>query len=265
VDYTTSGIALTIDDVGASSKHFEVYGLTRLPLGRLKIPFPGNFLFLKYMPPIKRWGPYRELEASEWDRILSLLETGGSRLTVAITAGWVEANGRIVPFPHKYPEAAAVIREGVARGLLEIANHGYTHCVVTDRAFRPRMVRGNRPFHREFLPDVPESAQRHHLRAAQAILQDFFGVPVVTFVPPGNAFTAVTVALAVEHGLRYLSCRDAARFGPIPGMTYVNGPLVRSLHDRDLVLGGIEMLARELTRQSAGFVTVREVGARQRC
>src|SRR5262245_19342518 len=119
VDYTTIGIALTIDDVGASSKHFEVYGLTRLPLGRLKIPFPGNFLFLKYMPPIKRWGPYRELEASEWDRILSLLETGGSRLTVAITAGWVEANGRIVPFPHKYPEAAAVIREGVARRHLE--------------------------------------------------------------------------------------------------------------------------------------------------
>jgi hypothetical protein len=39
-------VALRLDDVGASSKRFEVYGRTRLPFGGWQLPFPGNFLFL---------------------------------------------------------------------------------------------------------------------------------------------------------------------------------------------------------------------------
>ena len=54
-------VALRLDDVGASSKRFEVYGRTRLPFGGWQLPFPGNFLFLKYLPPLQRWGPHGEL------------------------------------------------------------------------------------------------------------------------------------------------------------------------------------------------------------
>ena len=95
------GVALRLDDVGAASKRYEVYGLTRIPLGPWAIPFPGNFLFLKYLPPIKRWGPYRELTAAEWEAILAVLEAERSRMTVGVTAGWVEADGRVVPLDRK--------------------------------------------------------------------------------------------------------------------------------------------------------------------
>ena len=45
---------IRMDDVGAASKRHEVYGLTRLALGPFRVPFPGNWLWLKYLPPFKR-------------------------------------------------------------------------------------------------------------------------------------------------------------------------------------------------------------------
>jgi peptidoglycan/xylan/chitin deacetylase (PgdA/CDA1 family) len=254
-------VALRLDDVGAATKRYEVHGRTRLG----PLPFPGNWLFLKRLPGIKRWGPYRELEAAEWERLLALLADAGARLTVAITAGWVEWNARVVPFPQKFPAQAAMIRDGVARGLLEVANHGYTHCVLADRAFRPRAWSSNRAYHREFLESVPDAEQREHLARSQAILEDYFGTPVVTFVPPGNAFTRATAAMAVEHGLRFLSCYGAGTLPPVPGLTVVDGDRVVDLHDRDVVLGGLEVLSRILARRpGGGFTTVREVGERSR-
>src|SRR3989442_5561 len=56
--------ALRLDDVGASSKRYEVYSTRSWGLGRLRIS--GNWLFLKYLPGVKRWAPYRELTAAEW-------------------------------------------------------------------------------------------------------------------------------------------------------------------------------------------------------
>src|SRR6266542_5697882 len=109
------GVALRLDDVGAASKQHEVYGLTRIPLGRLGLPFPGNFLFLKYVPPIKRWGPYPELSAADWEAILVELEQMGARMTVGITAGWVEADGGVAAFPREFPDGAGGSRGGVRR------------------------------------------------------------------------------------------------------------------------------------------------------
>ena len=257
------GVALRLDDVGAASKRYEVYGLTRIPLGPWAIPFPGNFLFLKYLPPIKRWGPYRELTAAEWEAILAVLEAERSRMTVGVTAGWVEADGRVVPFPRKFPDAAAAIREGVRRSLLEVANHGYTHCLLRDRLFRPRLFSGNRQYHREFYDWLPEEVHREHLARAQEILEGFFGIPVLTLIPPGNVFSKKTLAAAVEVGIRYVSCRDAFRCGPVEGVTFIDDARVASIHDRDLVLGGLESF-RRLLRDGKGapFVTVREIGER---
>src|SRR5438093_10970849 len=103
---------LRMDDVGAASKRHEVYGHTRIPIGPLRVPFPGNLLWLKYVPPIKRWGPYRELAASDWRAILDVLAEAGARLTVAVTAAWVEDDGTPTPFPTKFPDAAEVLRGG---------------------------------------------------------------------------------------------------------------------------------------------------------
>lgn len=262
-------VALRLDDVGAASKLHEVYGVTRIRIGPLALPFPGNLLFLKYLPPIKRWGPYAELTAAQWEAILRALDDARARLTVAVTAGWVEDGGRIVPFPEKFPEQARVLRDGLSRGALEIANHGYTHCVVQDGLYRPRLFSGNRAFHREFYDWLPEAVHREHVTRAQGILQDYLGEAVVTFVPPGNVFTRVTLAVAAEAGLRFVSCLEPTSWGPTEALTFVGNDDVVAIHDRDLVLGGPATLQRILAgrgilaeRGSEPFVTVREMGER---
>lgn len=257
-------VALRLDDVGAASKQHEVYGLTRVRLGPVAFPFPGNFLFLKYLPPIKRWGPYRELTAAEWEAIIAMLVEVGGKLTVAITAGWVEASGRITPFPKRFPDQAALLRQGLERGLLEIANHGYTHCVLQDRLFRPRLFSGNRQHHREFYDWLPDAVHREHLHRSQDILQSYFGAPSETLVPPGNVLSAKTVAAAPGVGIRYISCLDAGRRGSAADVMFVDPARIVALHDRDLVLGGLLLFQRLLNvHRGARFLTIREVAQHQ--
>ena len=258
-------VALRLDDVGAASKRHEVYGRTRVRVGPLAVPFPGNFLFLKYCPGIRRWGPYRELSAAEWHGILEALVGADARMTVAITAAWVERDGRLVPFPAKFPAAAAAVREGVRAGRLEVANHGYTHCLLEDGRFRPRLFAGNRQFHREFFDWLPEATHREHLRRAQAVLEDFFAVPVQTLVPPGSLFSPKTLAAAAELGIRCVSCRDAGRFGAREGLALVDdADDVVALHDRDVVLGGLPRFSALVAARPRGsFVTVRELAAQR--
>jgi len=254
-------LMLRMDDVGAASKRHEVYGLTRIAVRRTRIPFPGNFLWLKYLPPIKRWGPYRELTAPEWQGILEALAAARARMTVAVTAAWVEDDGRLTPFPAKFPDAARVIREGVEAGLLEVANHGLTHCLLVDRAFRPRLFGGNRQYHREFYAFVPPEVQEANIARAQAILTEAFGGPIVTLVPPGSLLQPLTVELARRHGVRFLSYgRATSREGTLPVVGDECGVV---FHDRDLVLGGVAWLRARLGALRGREVCfVRELGAR---
>jgi Polysaccharide deacetylase len=254
-------LALRLDDVGAASKQHEVYGLTRIPIGPLAFPFPGNFLFLKYLKPIKRWAPYPELTARQWGEILAAPSDASARLTVAVTAGWVERDGRIVPFPVKFPDQARVLRQGVASGILEIANHGYTHCVTENGRFRPRLFSGNRRWHREFYDWLPEEVHREHLRAAQDILTSWIGAPVQTFVPPGNVLSAKAVASAASLGIRFISRTGGAPDGPPDGVTFIDESLVVAFHDRDIVVRGVPYFRRLIdSHRDARFVTMSELG-----
>jgi peptidoglycan/xylan/chitin deacetylase (PgdA/CDA1 family) len=257
---TGTAVALRLDDVGAASKANEVYGVTRLPIGGWSLPFPGNALFLKYVPPIKRWGPYRELTAADWERIAEMLRAASARMTVAVTAGWVESDGRVVPYPEKFPPAARALRECARRGLVEIAHHGYTHCVLEGRRYLPHAWASNRTYHREFHDWVPAATHREHVRRAQGILQDFFGMPVLTFVPPGNVFTRTTLESAMEAGLRYLSCRGAVRAADTAGLIPVADDAVLAVHDRDVVVRGWRWLEALLTERAGALTTVRAVG-----
>jgi hypothetical protein len=254
-------LMMRMDDVGAASKRHEVYGLTRIAVGRLRVPFPGNLLWLKYVPPIKRWGPYRELSAAEWYAILETLGAVGARMTVAVTAAWVEDDGTLTPFPQKYPGATRAIREGVAAGLLEVANHGLTHCLLTDRAFRVRPFSGNRTFHREFYDFLPPETHEANIVRAQAILSDAFETAIVTMVPPGNLVQKTTIEIARRHGLRYLSYRAAtSRDGPLPVIGDDCGVV---FHDRDIVHRGVAWLrARLAAVHGREILSVRELGER---
>src|SRR5262249_46218142 len=118
--------ALRLDDVGAASKRFEVYGVTRLPLGPFRMPFPGNFLFLKYVPPIKRWGPYAELSAAAWEWIVAALEAAHARMTVGITAGWGGDDATATPFSRQVPPPPPPVRPPPPRRGPHGANPGHT-------------------------------------------------------------------------------------------------------------------------------------------
>ena len=111
--------ALRLDDVGAASKQHEVYGVTRIKLGPLALPFPGNFLFLKYLPLVKRWGPYRELTAPEWERVLSPWLKLCSRTIGEATGKWFGAGVGPIPIScrhrHQLPQAGGL--PAISRGL----------------------------------------------------------------------------------------------------------------------------------------------------
>jgi hypothetical protein len=252
-------IALRIDDIGASTKRYEVYSEHVWNIAGLKIY--GNWLFLKYLPPFRKWGPYREMLPGEWYSIFDLLEMYNAKLTVAVTATWAKSEKNLIPFPQRFPGEAEVLREGLEQGLIEIANHGLTHCVVEGNVFKPRWFSSNRRYHREFWDWVPVEVHEEHIRRSQGILQDYFRAEIVTFVPPGNVFTNDTLEIAERYGLRYVSCQtEPRRYGKI---NVIGDKNVIPFHDREMVLEGIEWFERLLSEHSdEEHCFVRELGER---
>jgi len=262
-------IALRLDDVGASTKKYEVYstrawkirikGRTLKIKGR-KIKFSvGNWLFLKYLPAFKAWGPYREMTTQEWYGVFDLLEQFHAKLTVAVTATWVESEHKLIPFPIRFPEEANALKEGLQQGLLEIANHGLTHCVLKNNVFKPKWFSGNRLYHREFWDWVPPEVHEEHIRRSQDILQTYFQTDIVTFVAPGNVFTDVTLEYAEKYGIRYVSCKTPPKM--YKQLVIIGDEGVVPFHDREIVLYGIEWLRQLLAQQpSPQFCFVRDLG-----
>jgi hypothetical protein len=223
-----------MDDVGASSKRYEIYSDYRFGVGSIGIS--ANLLFLKYLKPFKKWGVYRELKSSDWQQIIDKLDYEEIKLTLAITAAWADNEFTIIPFQEKYPDEAELIKDGQKRGLLEIANHGLTHCVVENNLFKPKWFSSNRKYHREFWDWVSPEIQEKHIKESQSILKNYFKKDIVTFVPPGNVFTDITVKLAERYGIKYISCRTAPT---IKGnITIIGNQNVIPFHDRDIIING---------------------------
>ncbi len=239
-------IAIRIDDIAASSKQFAVYS---------KLP-GGNFLFLKYLPPFRAWGPYEELTAEQWEGVLEVLKKFGAKITIAITACWVERNCELVPFYQKYPQQAAVLKNAVKNGLAEIANHGLTHCVVGRHL--PKLFSSNRKFHREFWDWLEEEVHFEHIEKSQKILQDYFQTGITTLTPPGNVFSQVTVKAAKQFGISRINCQTAGRVAD--GIKIIGNDNVFAFHDREIALYGIDWLRRELEkRQYTEYVFLKQL------
>ena len=56
-------IFLRIDDIGASTKKFEIYSKTKL----------ANILFFKYLKSFRAWAPYPELTKKQLEQVFELL------------------------------------------------------------------------------------------------------------------------------------------------------------------------------------------------
>lgn len=256
-------VAFRIDDIFAASKVNEVYGKDYIFLGSKGIPISmiSNFLFLKYMPGFRKKFPYREMNVSEWEYIFKIIEQNNVKLTVAITAAWVEKDGTLVPFFEKFPREAEALRKGLRRGIIEIANHGLTHCVIGKH--RPKPFSSNRTFHREFWKWVNIDVHREHIKKSQQLLSQYFDCQILTFVPPGNAWTTDTERFAYEYGIRFLSSREllSPTGAKSNGLTYVGDSSVIAFHDREIILNGLCWL-ENLIKINAGkkVVTIKELG-----
>jgi peptidoglycan/xylan/chitin deacetylase (PgdA/CDA1 family) len=199
------------------------------------------------------------MTSDEWREILRLLQLYKAKLTVSVTATWAESEKQLIPFPHKFPEEAAALKEGSNNGLLEIANHGLTHCVVAKNVFKPKWVSGNRQFHREFWEWIPADVQEDHIRRSQQILTDYFENEILTFVPPGNVYTEKTLEIAERFGLRYVSCNTPPRRHR--RMAIVGDRQVLAFHDKDIVTNGVSWFKDLLERNAdKKFRFVRDLG-----
>ncbi len=221
-------IYLRMDDVGASSKQFEVYSKKRL----------GNLFFLKRTRRYGAWGPYPELTVEDWLRIRDCLEENNAFLTVGVTASWVEENGSLTPFPEKYEKQAEFLKLLEIEGRIEIANHGLTHCVVGKHL--PRALSSNRPFHREFWDYLPIELHMEHLATSQKIFMDWLGKAPETLIPPGNVYSEKTIAAAERYGIKQINSSIAKKNDTSVTVTDLTN--VIAFHDRELVLEGVRWL-----------------------
>ena len=234
-------IALRIDDIGACAKHFEVYSDHSFRLGPIRVWY-GNWLFLKYISPFKKWGPYRELSSEEWFEVFELLNQFRAKLTVGVTATWVDRSGQLIPFPKIFPEEAETLKDGLESGLLEIANHGLTHCVVGKHL--PRLFSSNRQYHREFWGWLPREVHFDYLQQSQSILQDFFETEITTLIPPGNVFCQHTIDAAEANGIKRINCLAGNSHNS--HVRIIGNESVVDFHDREIVLEGTKWLKRKL-------------------
>jgi len=243
-----SKIVLRMDDVGASTKHFEVYS---------KKIF-GNFLFLKYLPYFRAWGVYDEISSEEWKKIFDYMDVHGAKLTIGVTAAWVEQDSTLIEFPEKFPRQAEVLKEASASGLVEIANHGLTHCVVGKHL--PRLFSSNRQYHREFWDWLPEELHESHLRDSQKIFQSWLGSKCETLIPPGNVYSKKTLKACKENGI--IAVNSSVEIDKDSTTRYINDENVDAFHDREIVLLGRSWLFKkieEYKKKGTEFLLIKDL------
>ncbi len=219
-------ISLRMDDVGASTKMYEIYSKNRI----------GNISFLKYYKPFKAWGPYRELTTTQLHQMIDLLIKYKSKLTVAITSSWVEKNSVLIPFDEKFPHQAKIIKKAVDEKYIEIASHGLTHCVVGKHL--PRLFLSNRKYHREFWDWLPYNLHYDNLKKSKISLEKWSLHKITSFVPSGNVYSLKTIKAATKLGFQKINCSKIIEHNY--AIEVLDNKFVYPFHDRDIVINGIE-------------------------
>ena len=237
---------IRIDDIGASTKKYLIYGKNSFKIGnkyrRIAPAFISNFLFIKNLPFISGWGSYKEMDAKNWIELLSILKKNKVVLNAAITACWVEKDGSLIRFDKKFPESCEVIKQGIKDNLIYILNHGLTHCIPGKHL--PLLFKSNQKFHREFNDFLTLEDQTYHLESSQNIFNDIFGEYPDIFVPPGNVYNENTLKALNKVGLKYIQCHRNITNEPTQptdqilnfyGIKHINNDKVLVIHDRDLI------------------------------
>ena len=221
-------IYLRMDDVGASSKIYEQYSK--------KLRGLANFYFLKRLPYFKAWGPYDELSAVDWSSIGDILVKYNAKITVGVTATWVNKHGNLIPYNLMYPESYAVIHSLVQNNIVQIACHGLTHCVLDRKCFLPRLFSSNRSSHREFWDWLPYSLHYEHLSKSKYLLESIFNCSVDLLIPPGNVFSDKTIDAAHKLGFTSINCNTSIQS---PKINIFGNENIHAFHDREIKIFGL--------------------------
>ncbi len=228
-------LVLRMDDVGASSKKFNIYSKSRI----------GNFLFLKRIKPFKAWGPYDEISAEKWKKIIDLLNLYNFKLTIAVTATWVDEKNNLIPFPEKFPGQANVLKDAFKNKIIEIANHGLTHCVVGKHL--PRYFTSVRKYHREFWDWIPHDTHRIHLEKSSKILNEWLENKIDIFVPPGNVYSEQTIGALNE--LNFTGINSSKKLDcSYKNLKFIDEKNVFAFHDKEISLFGIDWFETQLKK-----------------
>ena len=101
----------------------------------------------------------------------------------------------LVPFKknlEKEGDLLSLLRDQQAKGLAEIALHGYTH---ENHAGKRRSELAGRPF----------DEQLEKIRSGKAHLERIFMHEIVTFIPPFNSYDQHTLQACAQNGIKVLS------------------------------------------------------------
>ena len=233
---------IRIDDIGASTKEFNLYGRNTFSIYKRIIslpPFITNFLFMKRLPLFSGWAKYRELEFNDWIEIINILKEKNAKLNIAITACWVNKDGELKRFDEKFPEQTEIIKYGIKENLFYILNHGLTHCIPGKH--KPLRFKSVQKFHREFTSFLPLEKQFMHLSESQRILEETFEVRPKILTPPGNMYNEDTLISMKEIGLYNIQCDRNTSHQPNDeillkyGIKHISNKNICVIHDRDIV------------------------------
>lgn len=238
-----------IDDIGASTKHFNQHGKRWFYIaGKKAFYFPlADFWFFKRIPPFRKWAKYNELTVEEWKELIAIFDENKIVPVIAVTACWVEKDGTLTPFPEKFPEEANYLKEMFHAGKIVIANHGLTHCVLGKHL--PKFWGSNRKYHREFLPELDAKTHEEHIQKSQQILEKFFEHPIEILVPPGNIWSIKTYGAMRGTNLKRVLCNQymADSNAKMEGITFENDKDNSfAFHDRELKLFGAQWLRKQI-------------------
>lgn len=240
---------IRIDDIGAASKIYNQYGKSLFTVkGYPVFYFPfAQISFFKRIWPFKGWGPYQELTPSEWEGILAVFKKNNIRPLIGITACWVDEKNQLIPFPEKFPQEAAFLKSAFQKGDILIANHGLTHCVVGKHL--PRFSQSNRQQHREFWPELAQEIHTEHIQKSQAILENFFEKPIITFIPPGNVWSYKTYKALQGTSIKQVTCNRYMLDSDetMEGIEFLDDQInTLVLHDRDLKVRPLSWLEQKI-------------------